>query len=221
MRRTSQYCPIARAADLLADRWTLVLLRDLLGGTTRFNELARGLPGLSRGLLAKRLRQLTRAGLVTHAEDQYTPTGMATALWPVLESLGGWAATWMFGEPTADELDPDLLMWWLHRHVPRTGFPDGRTTVQVDLTDARRHYWVLVTAGEASLCPTDPGFPPDVTLTTTCRTLYQVWQGTARVAPSLRAGHLEITGSAVARRAVCTWLDNGPLANLVKHATSN
>lgn len=218
MRRISQYCPIARATELLGDRWTLLLVRDLLGGSTRFNELARGLPGLSRGLLAKRLRQMERAELVARDGDRYLPTPMGRALWPVLEALGGWGATWTLGDPRPEDLDPDLLMWWLHRHVPHDGFPDRRVNVSFQLTDARRRYWILISREQATLCVTDPGFDPDVTVVTTTAALYRIWQGRSRTAACLSSGQLELTGPGPLRHGVRAWLDGGPLVPLVEPA---
>lgn len=220
MRRTSQYCPIARASELLGDRWTLLLLRDLLGGTHRFNALARGLPGLSRGLLAKRLRQLTQSGIIVRDGDRYLPTPMGESLWPVLEALGSWGAAWTFGEPRPEELDPDLLLWWLHRHVPREGFPDRRVTVAFHLTDARRRYWVLIDPEGTTLCVTHPGFDPDVTVVASCTALYRIWQGRSRTAACLTGGQLELNGPHPLRQAVRVWLDGGPLVPLIEHVTA-
>ena len=111
--RYGQYCPITRSLEVLGDRWTLLVVRDLLVGATRFNELARGLPGMSRGLLSKRLDQLERDGLVVRADGGYHPTVACEELRPLIFGLAEWGARWAFGEPRPDELDPVVLMWWI------------------------------------------------------------------------------------------------------------
>lgn len=214
MRRVSQYCPIARASELVADRWTVLLVRDLLGGADRFNDLARGLPGLSRGMLVQRLRRLERDGLLVHEGERYLLTAKGRALRPMLEALGTWAVTWTFGEPTREELDPDLLMWWIHRHVPADRFPPSRTTVEFEFTDVRRRYWVLLTDQESTLCPRPPAFATDVAVRTTCSLLYQIWQGRARTRACRDSDLLLIQGPRALRTAVGHWLDTGPLAAL-------
>ena len=113
MSRYGQYCPITRSLEVLGDRWTLLVVRDLLVGATRFNELARGLPGMSRGLLSKRLDQLERDGLVVRADGGYHPTVACEELRPLIFGLAEWGARWAFGEPRPDELDPVVLMWWI------------------------------------------------------------------------------------------------------------
>jgi len=115
--RYGQYCPITRSLEVLGDRWTLLVVRDLLVGTRRFNELARGLPGMSRGLLSKRLDQLERDGLVERADGGYQPTPACEELRPLIFGLAEWGARWAFGEPRADELDPTVLMWWIRAGI--------------------------------------------------------------------------------------------------------
>ena len=193
MSRYGQYCPITRSLEVLGDRWTLLVVRDLLVGATRFNELARGLPGMSRGLLSKRLDQLERDGLVVRADGGYHPTVACEELRPLIFGLAEWGARWAFGEPRPDELDPVVLMWWIRggidpeRLIGGTRTPGereresgaGRTVLHVRVPDARRtRFWFVVTPGDVSLCFTDPGFDVDVTLEAPLSTLYQVWLGT-------------------------------------------
>ncbi|WP_306356658.1 MULTISPECIES: helix-turn-helix domain-containing protein [unclassified Nocardia] len=135
-----QYCPISRALDVLGERWSLLILRDLLTGTSRFNDLARGLPGLSRSLLAKRLRQFERAGLVVKSEQRYRLTAAGRDLEPILFGLGHWGARWTFGEPQPEELDADLLVWWMHTRLDTSSFPGKRQVLGVRFTDDPRRY---------------------------------------------------------------------------------
>src|SRR5215218_5358456 len=136
MARYGQYCPITRSLEVLGDRWTLLIIRDLLVGAERFNELSRGLPGLSRGLLSKRLDHLVRAGLVEHRDGRYTPTRAARELKPVVFGLAEWGARWAFGEPRPDELDATTLMWWIRGGIDPTPFGGRRIVLHVQVPDA-------------------------------------------------------------------------------------
>lgn len=215
-----QYCPISRAADILGDRWSLLILRDLVTGTTRFNDLARGLPGLSRGLLSKRLGQLARRGLLTREDDgSYQLTESGHDLFGVLWSLGEWGARWTFGEPEAEELDPDLLVWWLHRGLDAEQLPDDRFVIHLRFRDHPNQYWILARGAEASVCVADPGFEVDVTLDTERSHLYQLWLGRRTVGDLLKPGHLTATGSRAKQRALWGAMKLSPMAPIVSAAT--
>src|SRR5687768_8568736 len=138
MHKYGQYCPIARAAEILGDRWTLLIVRDLLCGAQHFNQLERGLPGISRALLAERLRRLQQFGVL---ERQLAPKGRQTSyhltpagreLQAVINTLLHWGAAWAFGEPDPTELDPLLLMWWMHDRVYTERLPSRRIVVEFD-----------------------------------------------------------------------------------------
>jgi DNA-binding HxlR family transcriptional regulator len=215
MKSYSQYCPISRTAELLGDRWTIHIVRDLLTGTNRFNELIRGNPGLSRALLTRRLRQLTIADVVEqHSDGSYQLTDSGRALEPVVFGLATWGARWTFGEPTPDELDPDLLLWWLHRRLDTTELPRPRFTVYVPLTDHPSRYWIVV-EDEASICLADPGFEVDVTLRTDRAALYRTYLGRTSLVDAQRRGEVEMTGSQKAVRAFFDAFRQSPVAQIV------
>ena len=195
-RRTGhgQYCPVSRAVDLLGERWTMLIVRDLLVGTTRFNDLARGLPGLSRSLLTKRLRQLERAGLVDRLDGEYHLTEAGEALRPVVFGLGEWSAKWIFGDPQPSELDADLLVWWMHTRIDTTKLPARRTVFRVRFADDPRRYWIVVDANGPSVCDVDPGFEVDVTITADVATLHRVWLGREPMTQAVRSGGLAFEG---------------------------
>jgi DNA-binding HxlR family transcriptional regulator len=193
--RYGQYCPITRSLEVLGDRWTLLVLRDLLVGATRFNELARGLPGMSRGLLSKRLGQLERDGLLVHEGETYRPTRAAEELKPLIFGLAEWGARWAFGPPRPDEMDPVVLMWWIRAGIDPEPFGGRRVVLHVQVPDARRQrFWFVVEPHDVSLCFTDPGHVPDVTLRSTLSVLYQVWEGVVELAAASRDGLVELTG---------------------------
>jgi DNA-binding HxlR family transcriptional regulator len=215
MKSYGQYCPISRSAELLGDRWTIHIVRDLLTGTNRFNELIRGNPGLSRALLTRRIRQLQAAGVVEQAGDgSYQLTESGRDLEPVVFGLATWGARWTFGEPAAEELDPDLLLWWLHRQLDTTDLPRPRFTVYVPFTDHPSRYWIVVEE-EASICLVDPGFDVDVTVRTDRAALYRTYLGQVSLAAAQREGDVELTGSQKSVRAFFAAFRQSPVGPIV------
>lgn len=211
-----QYCPISRSAEVLGDRWTIHIVRDLLTGTSRFNELIRGNPGLSRALLSRRLRQLQARGVIEQGDDgTYRLTAAGLDLEPLVFGLARWGARWTFGEPSTEELDPDLLLWWLHRQMDTTKVAAPRFTIYVPFTDHPKRYWIVVDH-EASLCLADPGFEVDVTLRTDRAALYRTYLGHVSLDEARREGSVRVEGS---RDAVCTFFEAfrpSPVAEIVR-----
>ena len=224
MSRYGQYCPITRSLEVLGDRWTLLVIRDLLLGAERFNELARGLPGMSRGLLSKRLDQLERDGLVQRADGAYRPTAACEELRPLIFGLAEWGARWAFGEPRADELDPTVLMWWIRSGIDPEpllggGPAGGRAVLHVRVPDARRsRFWFVATPGDVSLCFTDPGFEVDVTVESSLGVLYQIWLGALELRAAVRDGAVTLTGRRDTVRRLLTALRLSPVAPYVRKA---
>lgn len=208
-----QYCPISRALDVLGDRWSLLILRDLLVGSSRFNDLARGLPGLSRSLLTKRLRQFERAGLVHRTGGRYLLTDSGRELEPILFGLGEWGARWTFGEPDPHELDADLLVWWMHTRLDTSSFPGARHVLNLLFRDDPRRYWIVVEHGTPSVCSADPGFPVDVTIRADVASLYQVWLGRIPLAHAQRTGRVEFAGPPALTRRMSEVLRLSPVAS--------
>lgn len=210
-----QYCPISRALEVLGERWALLVMRDLIVGATRFNDLARGLPGLSRSLLAKRLRQLERAGLVDHLEGRYLLTEAGRDLEPVVFSLGQWGARWSFEDPHPDELDAELLVWWMHTRIDTSDLPGRRHVLHLRFSDDPRQYWIVIEDGVPSVCRSDPGFGVDLGLRSDVATLYKVWLGRRSLSSSLRSGDLQAEGATAWTRRLATILQLSPVAPLV------
>jgi DNA-binding HxlR family transcriptional regulator len=210
-----QYCPVTRAVEVLAERWTLLIVRDLLVGATRFNELARCNPGLSRSLLSKRLRQLERAGVVDHVGDEYLLTPAGEDLRPVVFGLGAWGAQWQFGDPREQELDPQLLMWWVHGRIDFARLPDGRLLLEFRFPDVADRFWVLRDEAGPSLCTFDPGFEVDATVEGDLPVLYQVWLGRLPLAAVLRDGRVRIDGRREVVRHLPGALQLSPVAEIV------
>ncbi|WBC04455.1 helix-turn-helix domain-containing protein [Micromonospora sp. WMMA1976] len=213
-----QFCPVAKAMELLDERWTLLVVRELVSGSERFNELRRGLPRMSPTLLSRRLHQLVRAGVVERRVDgvdvRYVPTAAGRELRPVLEALGAWGVRWI-GELGDADLDPKLLLWDMHRHVDHDAVPPGRTVVRFrfrDVPTAQRDWWMVIAGGEADVCDIDPGHAVTVTVTADLRALVQVWMGDLEWAVALRGGAVEVTGPEALRRAAPGWFTLSPFA---------
>lgn len=220
MRPYAQYCPIAKTAEIIGDRWSILILRDMLVGTQHFNDLARGLPGISRNLLAKRLRHLQASGLISKFDGGYELTEAGMDLRPLVFGMADWGAKWAFPEPREEELDPDLLVWWIHGQIEQDTAPGARVVVELDFFDCKARYWLVIEAHDVSVCLTDPGFEIDLLLRSSLRTMYLVWLGRRDMRNALRDGEIELTGDVGLARAFPGWLRLSPASPAVRAATS-
>jgi DNA-binding HxlR family transcriptional regulator len=222
-----QFCPVAMAAEILCTRWTMVLLRELCAGSTRFNELRRGLPRMSPALLSKRLKDLTKAGVVSrskvHGEPgvfEYCLTDAGRDLQQVVEAVGVWGHKWVETEASLKKLDPNLLMWDMRRNINPAPMPRGRCTIQIifgDLSAAQRNWWLLIEPGcEVDLCSVDPGFDVDLYVSTDLRTLTAIWMGYTSVVQAKEAGRFLVTGSPELAAGLISSLQLSPFAKVGK-----
>jgi DNA-binding HxlR family transcriptional regulator len=181
----NQFCPVAMAAETLCSRWTLLLLRELILGSTRFNELRRGVPRMSPALLSKRLKDLEAAGIVTRTAVEGEPdvleyrlTEAGKDLRPIIEAVGVWGQRWVTTEATLKNLDSNLLMWDIRRNINPDPMPRGRQTIQFifgDCPQSERNFWLIVEPEkEVDLCVVDPGFDVDLYLSTDLRTMTEI-----------------------------------------------
>jgi DNA-binding HxlR family transcriptional regulator len=207
-----QFCPVSKAMELLDERWTMLVLRELVLGSQRFNDLRRGVPQMSPTLLSKRLSRLVAAGVVDRMavgqEVQYTLTPAGKELGPIIEALGNWGVRWI-GELGDEDLDPKLLLWDMRRNINHTELPAGRSVVRFsfpEVTPANRHWWLVLTSDDADVCDADPGFPVGLTVTSSLRTMTQVWRGDIAWAAALRSERMRIDGATHLRRGLPKWL---------------
>jgi DNA-binding HxlR family transcriptional regulator len=211
MRGYAQYCPVAKATEILGDRWTLLIMREMLGGASGFNELQRGLPGISRSVLTDRMRALERAEVIerrtgpTGRTLDYGLTPAGRDLEPVVQALGEWGATWSVTDPRPDELDPYLLVVWMARHVDRAQLPRDRIVVQFDFRDPKQRYWMVLDPSEVSVCLQHPGFDVDLGVIVDTGTLYRVYLGRAELGGAIRAGRLTLSGPLTLQRGFGHW----------------
>lgn len=227
MKSHGQYCPVARAAEILSQRWTLLLLRDLLGGIRRFNDLRRGVPLMSPSLLSHRLKHLEKYGLVVRVSQagsvEYHTTPAARELRPIIDLLGAWGQRWVRNQLIDDELDVNLLMWDMSLRIDPKRFGLGRTVVGFEYTDRPRlkkadwrtdKWWLVMTDGESDLCVRDPGFDVDLYVVTDLRTMTKVWMGDIPVREALRSGVIKLHGSRLLADSFERWL---PLSYHARH----
>jgi DNA-binding HxlR family transcriptional regulator len=212
MRKYGQYCPVAVGSEIIAERWTPLILRELVLGSTRFNEIERGLAGISRTLLAKRLKQLEHRGVIELVPaaggrgHEYHLTEAGRDLEPVIMALGEWTVRWLFAEPVEREVDPITLTWWMHRRVDTAAVPDGRVVVQFDYQDTKRKLlWLMFDRREPSLCTSHPGFEPDVFVTTDTLSMMRVFSGIDELADARALGTVRIEGPRSLTAQFPTW----------------
>jgi DNA-binding HxlR family transcriptional regulator len=228
MYRYGQYCPVARAAEIVADRWTVLIVRELLADVNHFNELERGLPHISRALLVERLKRLERTGVLERRvlsngkQTEYRLTAAGRELQKLIDTLGEWGARWSFGEPRPDELDPSILLWWMRRRVALDSIPQRRTVIEFDLRSARKQrYWLLLEPTEVSVCLKHPGFDVDVIVSADIMALYKVWLGRTTLAEALYKKQVLLEGSPADLRAFPQWFTWSPMADTVRAAMAD
>jgi DNA-binding HxlR family transcriptional regulator len=214
-----QFCPVALGAEVLATRWTPLIVRELLHGSIRFNELQSGLPRISRNLLVQRLATLEQAGIVESRpraagrgrEYRLTPAG--EDLRPVIEALGTWGYKWAAQTLSPDCLDPGLLLWFIRRRVHKEHQPSGRHVVRFDFHDAqRRLYWLVLKPAEIDVCAIDPGFEVDLRVDASLEVLTGVFLGHATLREAIGAGRVTLAGSREACDAFPRWFGSSPFA---------
>ena len=217
----SQFCPVAMAAEIVCSRWTALVLRELIAGSTRFNDIKRGVPRMSPSLLSKRLKELEAAGIVEARRDahgavsEYQLTEAGEDLKSVIVPLGTWGQRWVETQLSLRNLDPSLLMWDMRRNLKPTPQPDRRCTVQFEypeLPSAKRRWWLVIDPDGVDLCLVDPGYDLDLQVRCPLRCMTAIWMGHASVRGEIEAGRLELTGDRTLAQSMQTWLGLSPFA---------
>jgi len=206
------FCPVQMAAEVVADRWTPMIVRELVLGNTRFNDIARGLPGISRSLLVQRLRHLEKNGVVetwpspTGRGSEYHLTPAGRDLERVIDSFGRWAIEWLFDDMRPQDVPPTTLMWWMHRRVDPARFPPQRTVIEWRHTaPTPETIWLVLDRQEVSVCMVHPGFDVDVVVAATTATFADVFQGYSTWHEAVDAGRIEVDGPPRLLSALPRW----------------
>ena len=210
-----QYCPLAKAIDIIGERWTPLVLRALLSGGRRFNEIRRGVPLMSSALLTKRLKDLERAGVIDRVQvegtrtHEYRLTPAGEELRPIIASLAVWGLKWVQDRLGKEDLDAGVLMWEIRGRIDTSALPEGRTVIQFELSGAPktlRLWWLVTENDETDLCQSDPGYEVDLYLSTDLRTMTEVWLGRIPLQRALRDGTIELLGDRTLERSIASWL---------------
>lgn len=216
-----QFCPISMASEILCARWTPLLVRELLCDSTRFNDLRRGLPRMSPSLLSKRLGELEAAGVIQSVKGdrgvkEYRLTQAGEELRPLILAIGAWGQRWVESEISLNNLDPELLIWDMHRFLNIDPLPERRVCLQFvfsNLPKARQNYWLLADPQSGvEACYTDPGCDIDLYSESSLRTMTAIWMGLDTVEKAVSDGRLELTGAREVTARMQEWLGLSPFA---------
>jgi DNA-binding HxlR family transcriptional regulator len=223
-----QFCPIAQASEVLTERWTPLVIREIaLTGSRRFNDIQRGVPLMSSSLLTKRLRQLERAGIIERRQrldgkgSEYHLTPAGEELGPIVAQIGLWSERWLRRPIFEETPDTGLLMWWVRGTVKTDALPATRTVIHFRFSGAPeklRNFWLVFP--DADLCLSDPGFGIDVTVRSDPKTLTAVWVGDLELGAALRSGAIELEGRRQLVRAFANWFGLHPLFATVERPAS-
>jgi len=223
MIRYGQYCPIAKALEVLAERWTLLIVRELLMGSRRFNDLRRGVPLMAPSMMSRRLKALVAGGIIVRECDEdgrtslYRLTDAGQELRPLIMQISTWGQRWSRSRMNAHDLDASFLMWDIRRNVHVEHLPSRRIVISFEFPDAKknmRQWWLVAQDGEIDLCLDDPGHEVDVVIVTSLRTMTQVWMGDLSLPNARARGLLKVSGPAALTRSLGVWLGASPFANV-------
>ena len=225
----NQFCTVARGAEVLGERWTPLVVRELLCGSRRFNDIRRGVPRMSATLLAQRLRKLQEVGILRRMRSadgwEYRLTPAGEELRPIVEQIGHWGARWIGSRLTPGQLDAGFLMWDIRRFVRLEEFPPSRRVViHFEFRDARpreRQWWLVVQDGVADLCRDDPGHELTLIVEATVRALTEIWTGDAEASGEVAAGRVRVVGAEGDARRLWQWLGRSVFAPSRVSRTAN
>ncbi|MGD8710033.1 MAG: helix-turn-helix domain-containing protein [Ectothiorhodospiraceae bacterium] len=224
MKGYGQFCPVAKAMEIFGERWTALIIRELVCGSARFNDLRRGNPLISPTLLSQRLKSLESAGVIErHVSGEpgegieYRLTEAGRELGPIIMQLGVWGQRWTRSQLTAEDYDPALLMWDVRRKIDASQFPAGRTVVRFEFIDApnkTRFWWLVVDSGEVDLCMKPPGYEIDLEIRTRVGTMVEIWMGRTTVQSQTAAGAFQVRGTSPLRKSIHRWLGYNDFAHV-------
>ena len=213
MKGYGQFCPIAKAAEVLGERWTHLVVRELGAGSDTFNDLRKGVPLMSPSLLSARLKSLERNGIITRKEKQgavrYSLTKAGEELLPIIFELGTWGHRWVRSDLAKKDLDPSLLVWDIHRNLDTGFFSGTRTVIKIvftDYTSRFRYWWLVIKGDEVDVCLKDPGYEVDVTISSKLKILTAVWMGDSTIMKAMREKDVEVNGPSHLRKNIAAWL---------------
>lgn len=221
MKGYGQFCPVAKAAEILGERWTPLIVRELISGSQSFNSIRRGVPLMSPTLLSNRLKTLEHTGVIERKEAEngvtYDLTKAGRELEPIIIELGVWGQRWARSDMTKKDLDPSLLMWDMHRQIDTSYFPEDRTVLMyefVDYTSKMRRWWLVIKDHNVDICLKDPGYEVDLQIKTDLKTFTQMWMGHVTFSKVVRERKIEISGNSKLKNTMPKWIGLNRLAHV-------
>ncbi|MEZ5832482.1 MAG: helix-turn-helix domain-containing protein [Dongiaceae bacterium] len=221
MRQYGQFCPVAKSAEIIGDPWSILIVRELLLGSSRFNTLQRGLPRISPTVLNTRLKELEERGVIVKRRlggqrgHSYQLTAAGRELSAVVEALAVWGMRWAREEMTPDDLDVSFLMFDIQRRIDKAALPEGETVLCFQFTDIAKfcHWWLVCQGSQVDLCYEDPGKDVSCYITGTSRDLIGIWMGDIPLSKALKAGRIQLTGERHLCRTFPRWFALSAAAN--------
>ena len=221
MKGYGQFCPIAKASEVLGERWTHLVMRELGAGSETFNDLRRGLPLISPTLLSKRLKSLEKSGIIERLTSsgnvRYSPTRAGDELISIIWQLGTWGHRWVRSDLSGDDLDPSVLVWDIHRTMNAGFFRAERTVIEFEFTDyvsSLRRWWLVIKKGDVDVCLKDQGYDVDLKISSDLKTLTAVWIGDTSIMKAIREKSVIVSGSAFLKKNIAVWLGTNYYADV-------
>lgn len=217
-----QFCPLAKASELLCEKWTLLIIRELLMGGKRFNDFQRGMASISPTMLTKRLNELTENGLIVRKKIpgqrgyEYFLSESGKELAPIIQQIGEWGMRWTRSQLPDSELDIELLMLYLERSINPEHLPGDSTILSFNFTDQNKmaKWWIVVSNDDVDVCTVDPGKEVDIWFNTDLRTMIEIWMGYTTYKAAIREQKLQIIGPSALTNNINSWLDNSVFAEI-------
>ena len=221
MKGYGQFCPVAKATEVLGEKWTPLIIRELITDNQSFNNLRKGVPLMSPSLLSSRLKSLERSGVIERNKTDkgvvYSLTNAGEEIGPIIEQLGVWGQRWARSDLSKKDLDPSLLMWDAHRRIDTAYFPDERTVLRfefVDYPSKLRLWWLVISNGEVDICLKDPGHEVNLFIQSTLKTMTKIWVGDLTINKARRDKVLHLTGDTALRNSMSSWIGCSSLASI-------
>ncbi len=223
MKGYGQFCPIAKASEVLGERWTNLVIRELGAGSETFNDLRKGLPLMSPSLLSTRLKSLEKGGILDRKEKdgsvRYTLTKAGDELTHIIWQLGTWGHRWVRSDLSHDDLDPGLLVWDIHRNLDADFFKGEHNVIKFEFTDyvsKLRNWWLVIKEGDVDVCMKDPGYDVDLIIASDLKTMTAIWMGDTTIMKAMREKTVMIDGSSHLKKNISIWLGTNYYADVKK-----
>ena len=220
--RYEQFCPVAKASEILSEKWTFLIIREAIMGATRFNEFQHGMALISPTMLTKRLNDLTENGLLMRKKIpaqkgyEYHLTGAGKELFPIIKQLGDWGMRWARGQMVDSELDVELLILYLVRSIKPESLPGNETVIQFNFTNLKKlgRWWIVVRGNNVDACLEDPGRDVDIWFTTDLRTMIEAWMGDITYKEAVRDKRMKLIGPKALTNNITLWMTNSIFAGI-------